>query len=701
VIKPRGWISSTHPSDPGPAPEVQTDLRSVVHEASIIADARGRTTGSSTPRQRRHVESAFAITLAAGLLAWLLLTAPTIPVGAFITSVAAFTGASLIEFEIGPGSAVPTTPVMIVSLFLLPPALVPVAAVLGLFSSSLFQRLHDESRHVRPAVMLSSSFYTVGPSLTFAAAGITAAHLSSWPIFLVAFTAQIACDAFSAWLLNCYRLRLPLRALLTPLGFAYLVDLLLAPLGYGIAFAFPGSVAGLFLLTPLVSLLFILQRDRRRQLDHAILLATHDPLTGLPNRTLFQRRLEEALSGARRVAVLLIDLDRFKEVNDTLGHARGDELLIEMGQRLRASLAHSDLVARLGGDEFALYIEAVDESEIVRRVQPLLISLRRPFSLAGVDVDLEASIGVATPDAPNLGAIDLLRRADIAMYAAKGAHESIAFYSPDLDHHSTQRLALAGRLRRAIDEGQLILHYQPQIELRTGALVGLEALVRWQEPDGTMVPPDDFIWLAERSDLIHPLTRFVLDRAITDAARWYRDGLPLRVAVNLSARNLSEDDLVETIRNLLAERGLPPRYLEVELTETTVMANPGRSAQVMGQLSEFGVLICIDDFGTGHSSLSYLTTLPAHQLKIDRSFISVMETEASAETVVRAILDLAQALGLSVVAEGIETATAADSLRGMGCPTGQGYFYSRPLPLCDLDGWIRDRRTGLVTALTG
>ncbi len=647
------------------------------------------------------MESTFAITLAAGLLAWLFLTAPTIPVGALITSVAAFTGASLIEFEIGPGSAVPTTPVMIVSLFLLPPALVPVAAVLGLFSSSLIQRLHDESRHVRPAVMLSSSFYTVGPSLTFAAAGITAAHLSAWPIFLVAFTAQIACDAFSAWLLNCYRLRLPLRALLTPLGFAYLVDLLLAPLGYGIAFAFPGSVAGLFLLTPLVFLLFILQRDRRRQLDHAILLATHDPLTGLPNRTLFQRRLEEALSGARRVAVLLIDLDRFKEVNDTLGHARGDELLIEVGQRLRASLAHSDLVARLGGDEFALYIEAVDESEIVRRVQPLLTALRRPFSLAGVDVDLEASIGVATPDAPNLGAIDLLRRADIAMYAAKGAHESIAFYCPDLDHHSTQRLALAGRLRRAIDEGQLILHYQPQIELTTGALVGLEALVRWQEPDGTMVPPDDFIWLAERSDLIHPLTRFVLDRAITDAARWYRDGLPLRVAVNLSARNLSEDDLVETIKILLAERGLPPRYLEVELTETTVMANPGRSAQVMGQLSEFGVLVCIDDFGTGHSSLSYLTTLPAHQLKIDRSFISVMEIEASAETVVRAILDLAQALGLSVVAEGIETATAADSLRRMGCPTGQGYFYSRPMPMCDLDGWIHDRRTGLVTALTG
>jgi hypothetical protein len=346
-----------HASHPRLAHEDQTDLQSVVHDASIIADARGRTTGSSAPRQRRHVESLFAVTLVAGLMAWLCVTAPTaIPVEAFIASVVAFTFASLIEFEIGPGSAVPTTPVMIVSLFLLPPALVPLAAVLGLFSSSLIQRLHDESRHVRPAVMLSSSFYTVGPSLTFAAAGITAPHISAWPIFLIAFMSQIICDAFSAWLLNCYRLRLPLRALVTPLGFAYLVDLLLAPLGYAIAFAFPHSVAGLFLLTPLVFLLFILQRDRRRQLDHAILLATHDPLTGLPNRILFQKRLEESLAGVQRVAVLLIDLDRFKEVNDTLGHARGDDLLIEVGQRLQSVLEQSDLVARLGGDEFALYI---------------------------------------------------------------------------------------------------------------------------------------------------------------------------------------------------------------------------------------------------------------------------------------------------------------------------------------------------------
>jgi diguanylate cyclase (GGDEF)-like protein len=667
----------------------------------VITDARGRTTGTSTPRQRHHVESTFAITLAVGLMAWLLLTAPTtIPVAALITSVAAFTVASLIEFEIGPGSAVPTTPVMIVSLFLLPPALVPVAAVLGLFGSSLIQRLHDESRHVRPAVMLSSSFYTVGPSLTFAVAGITAPHLSAWPIFLVAFIAQVACDALSAWILNCYRLRLPLRTLVTPLVFAYLVDLLLAPLGYGFAFAFPGSVAGLFLLTPLVLLLFILQRDRRRQLDHAILLATHDPLTGLPNRTLFQRRLEVALGEAQRVAVLLIDLDRFKEVNDTLGHARGDELLIEVGRRLCATLEPSDLVARLGGDEFALYVEGADESEILRRIEPLLTALRRPFSLAGVDVDLEASIGVAIPDTPDLGPIDLLRRADVAMYAAKGAHESIAFYAPDLDHHSTQRLALAGRLRRAIDEGQLILHYQPQVELMTGALIGVEALVRWQDTDGTMVPPDDFIWLAERSDLIHPLTRFVLDRAITDAARWNRAGQPIRVAVNLSARNLAEDDLVATIKNLLAQRGLPPRFLEVELTETTVMANPAQSAQVMDQLSAIGVLICIDDFGTGHSSLSYLTTLPAHQLKIDRSFIGAMEIEPSAVTVVRAILDLARALGLSVVAEGVETATAAERLRRMSCPIAQGYLYSRPLALPDLDRWMHERRTGHFAELT-
>ena len=269
------------------------------------------------------------------------------------------------------------------------------------------------------------------------------------------------------------------------------------------AFAFPGSVVGFLLLAPLVLLLFLLQRDRRRQLDHAILLATHDPLTGLPNRMLFQKHLEELLRGSQRVAVLLIDLDRFKEVNDTLGHARGDDLLIEMGQRLRSALAPADMVARLGGDEFALSFQALDDSEMVYRVECLQMVLRRPFSLAGVDVDLEASIGVAIPDTPDLGAIDLMRRADVAMYAAKEAHESVAFYSPELDHYSMQRLALASRLRRGIEQRQLIVHYQPQIDVVTGALVGLEALVRWQPPTGR------WFRLTISSDLRNARTSFI------------------------------------------------------------------------------------------------------------------------------------------------------------------------------------------------
>jgi diguanylate cyclase (GGDEF)-like protein len=689
VIRPGGWSAFADTPGPRPGEQRALDVQSVAQEASTIADARGRTTGSSTPRQRRHVESIFAISLTVGLLAWLLATSPAaIPVGAFVASVAAFTGASLIEFEIGPGSVVPTTPVMIVSLFLLPPPLVPIAAVLGLSGSSIIQRLHDPSRHVRAAVMVSSSFYTVGPSIVFAIAGISVPHVSDWPVFLAAFMAQVACDAASAWLLNCYRLRLSVRALVAPLGFAYLVDLLLAPLGYLIAFSL-GSAAGLLLLAPVVLLLFVLQRDRRRQLDQAILLATHDPLTNLPNRALFHKRLEEVLHGTRRVAVLLVDLDRFKEVNDTLGHARGDELLIEMGQRLSSALVPSDMVARLGGDEFALFMEVRDDSEVMRRADYLLTELRRPFSLAGVDVDLEASIGVATPDAPDLSGTDLLRRADIAMYAAKEAHEGIAFYCTDLDHYSTQRLALAGRLRRAIEEGELVLHYQPQVDLATGALVGLEALVRWQPPGSPMVPPDDFVGLAERSDLIHPFTRFVLDQAIKDASQWYLAGQAVRVAVNLSPRNLVEDGLAERVRSMLRSYGLPAEYLEIELTETTVMANPERSARVVRELSELGVSVSIDDFGTGHSSLSYLTTLPAHQLKIDRSFIGAMETERSAEMVVRAILDLAQALHLTVVAEGVETESAATRLRAMGCEIAQGYYYSRPLALCDVAAWRR------------
>jgi EAL domain-containing protein (putative c-di-GMP-specific phosphodiesterase class I) len=274
------------------------------------------------------------------------------------------------------------------------------------------------------------------------------------------------------------------------------------------------------------------------------------------------------------------------------------------------------------------------------------------------------------------------------MYTAKEDHAGRALYSSDRDHYSAERLALAGRLRRGIADGELILFYQPQVALATGKVVGVEALLRWDYPGRGLVPPDEFIPVAERTELIRPLTAYVLAGAIAQAAEWRRAGYDLQMSVNLSPRNLAEDDLVETIAALLDLHGLPPSALVVELTETTVMVSPSRSAEVMRRLRTIGVKISIDDFGTGHSSLAYLTTLPNDEVKVDRSFIQAMSTDPNAETVVRAIVDLARSLRLAVVAEGVETIDDAEMLRKIGCATAQGYLFSRPLAASDVTGWL-------------
>jgi diguanylate cyclase (GGDEF)-like protein len=664
-----------------------SELRVALEEAQAVDESRGRSSGDTKIHVHPQADAWLATSLTVVVLAWLLLAPPAnIPVLALVACTVAQALASSIEFEIGPGSAVATTPVLIVSLFLLPPQLVPVMAIAGMALASLIRRLWDLGRD-RLSITVGSSFYALGPALVFFFAGVSTPRLGEWPIYVAAAAAQIAFDATSSWFLNCYRLGLPLAALRVPLGFTYLVDLLLIPLGYAAVFAAPGSVASLLLLSP-VLLLWILQRDRRRQVDRAILLATRDPLTGLPNRDLFHRRLDENLAGSQRLAVLLIDLDRFKEVNDTLGHARGDEVLVEVGRRLLPQLLECDMVARLGGDEFAVFLYDVGETAAMARAQNLLEEIRRPFAVGGFDVDVDASIGVVLTSEPGMGATDLLRRADVAMYTAKDDHTGLALYSYDRDHYSAQRLALAGRLRQAIAEGELVLHYQPQVDLATGKVIAVEALVRWQPPGQEMIPPDDFIGLAERTDLIHPLTRFVLTQAIDQAACWHRAGRNLRVAVNLSPRNLNEGNLVESIDHLLKTRDLAPQALEVELTESTVMANPAQAVEVMNRLRAIGVQIAIDDFGTGHSALSYLTALPTDVLKVDRSFIQAMEFDQTAETVVKAIVDLARRLGLGVVAEGVETQTAVRALHRMGCSTVQGYYYSRPLTAEAFDRWI-------------
>ncbi|MDQ1512125.1 MAG: hypothetical protein QOG50_3969 [Actinomycetota bacterium] len=680
-------------------PAQTSALTVAVDEVRAVDNSRSRITDGADIIRRPHSDTMLAMLYVMGVGAWLMVSPPSgVRLGVLLACMAALAIASSIEFEVGPGSVTASAPVFVACLFLLPAPLIPAAAISGCVASAAICRLRDRSRRERLPVLIGSAVYALGPALVFFVAGAHVPRLADWPVYLLAGVAQFAFDTAATWFLNGYRLGIPTKTLAAALEFTYLIDLLLFPVGYVIAFVAPGSPAGLLLFVPVLVLLAVLHGDRTQQLDRAIALATHDALTGLPNRTLFHEQLENRLADERSVAVLLIDLDGFKEVNDTLGHALGDELLVEVGRRLRPLLGTPDLIARLGGDEFAAFMYAADEEQALARVDELLAKIREPFDIAGLDFDIDASIGVAMANDPALTAADLVRRADVAMYTAKEDRAGRALYSSDRDNYSAERLALAGRLRRGIADGELVLHYQPQLDLATGDIVGVEALLRWDYPGRGLVSPDEFIPVAERTELIRPLTSFVFTAAIAQAAAWRRAGHDLNVSVNLSPRNLGEDDLVESIAHLLLLHNLPPSSLVVEVTETAVMASPDRAADVMRRLRAIGVKISIDDFGTGHSSLAYLTTLPNDELKIDRSFIRAMSTDPNAETVVRAIVDLAGSLRLDVVAEGVETANDAEALREIGCTTGQGYLFSKPLAADAMTAWLEDHRSANQTA---
>jgi diguanylate cyclase (GGDEF)-like protein len=675
-----------------PSADAHGGVSAAVEQVRAVDDSRSRRAAAARTHRRPHSDSWLAALYVLGVGAWLLVARPSgVRIWVVLACLAAHSVASSIEFEIGPGSVLPTTPVLVACLFLLPPQLIPVVAIAGSLTSSVVARLRDRSHRERFPVLIGTSVHALGPAIVFSIAGARVPRIGDLPVYALAAVAQFAFDTASSWFLNCYRLGVSRQQLASALGFTYLVDLLLFPVGYLVAFVAPGATAGLLLFVPVLVLLSVLQRDRTHQLDRAIALATHDPLTGLPNRTLFHERLDAQLAAERPIAVLLLDLDRFKEVNDTLGHALGDELLVEVGRRLRPFLPAPDLIARLGGDEFAVFMEAASETQALQRVDELLAQIRQPFDIAGLDFDIDASIGIAMADDPTLTAADLVRRADVAMYTAKEDRAGRALYSSSRDQYSAERLALAGRLRRGIADGELVLHYQPQVDLATGNVVGVEALLRWDFPGRGLVSPDEFVPVAERTELIRPLTAFVFTAAIAQAAEWRRAGFDLNVSVNLSPRNLGEDDLVESIARLLDEHELPPSSLVVELTETTVMSSPSRAADVMRRLRAIGVKVSIDDFGTGQSSLAYLTTLPNDELKVDKSFIQAMSTDPNAETVVRAIVDLARSLRLDVVAEGVETNEDAAVLRAIGCATGQGYLFSRPLPAGVMTAWLVER----------
>jgi diguanylate cyclase (GGDEF)-like protein/PAS domain S-box-containing protein len=421
--------------------------------------------------------------------------------------------------------------------------------------------------------------------------------------------------------------------------------------------------------------------------------ALHDELTGLPNRTLLKEHLDQLLALRHRrkdgLTLLLIDLDRFKEINDTFGHEAGDTLLSVIAERLRRSLRESDLVARLGGDEFAVVLPGCGATDALEVAATLRGALCADVDVRNQAVCVTASIGVAISPLHGRDAGTLLRHADVALYLAKDNPHGTALYDASLDPNSPARMALLNDLRSAITAGGLELHYQPQIELAGGSVVRLEALARWTLADGRTIMPNEFIPLAEQNGLIPGLTTWALSTALHQRSAWSAAGWDVDVAVNLSALDLRDQGLVDRVTDALLGACVDPSHLWLEITETSVMSDPERARQVLGELRGIGVRVSIDDFGTGQSSLAYLQTIPASEVKIDRSFISQLGIRPHDGAIVRAAVTLAHDLGLSVIAEGVETAPALERLCRLGCDNAQGYFIARPMPPDAVLGWVR------------
>lgn len=456
-----------------------------------------------------------------------------------------------------------------------------------------------------------------------------------------------------------------------------------------------GAVIVVILLLAWLLLYRTVHRASRRLRDQAEeneRLALHDVLTGLPNRRLLNDRLDRAVTAASRtskpVGLMVLDIDRFKEVNDTLGHDRGDALLIQVAQRISEVLRDADTVARLGGDEFAVLAPTIgsigDAERLARRVQSVF---DEPFVVGDLVLHIESSIGVAVLPEHASDGTELMQRADTAMYGAKTSHVGVLVYAPGEDGNSTDRLVLLGDLRKALGTRQLQVHYQPKVDLGTGNPVGLEALLRWTHPTRGNIPPNDFIPLAERTGLIYGLTRYVLELVMEQMAEWDRvetEFSALPVAVNLSSRNLLEPSFAEYVEDMLASHQIEPERLELEVTESALIEDPVRSHEMLHKLAALGVTLAVDDFGTGYTSMAQLEAMPLTTLKIDRSFVVRLADDPGGATLVKAMVDLAHEFGLEVVAEGVEDEEVTTQLRSLGCDIGQGFLWSRPVHGDDL-----------------
>jgi diguanylate cyclase (GGDEF)-like protein/PAS domain S-box-containing protein len=436
--------------------------------------------------------------------------------------------------------------------------------------------------------------------------------------------------------------------------------------------------------------------ERRRQREELEYQATHDALTGLLNRSVLLPRIDAAIADAQPsgagFSVMVIDLDGFKEVNDALGHQSGDLLLKEVGKRILGALGDSDTLIRLGGDEFAVVFCSGCESDAAERAaQELLQAIREPFLLNELQVRISASIGIARYPQDGADSGKLMRQADIAMYRSKREGIGYSLYDHSEGERSANRILLMADVRNAISRGEFLLYFQPKVALSDGHTIGFEALARWQHHERGLISPAEFIPLIEVSDLIHPFTAWVLESAVAECARWHEDGSNATVAVNISTRNLLDAGLPERLKDCLHRHRLLPGSLELEITESSVMADPVRSLEVLTRLHQIGVKISIDDFGTGYSSLAYLQKLPVDSLKIDRSFVGQMQEHRDAMAIVSSIIGLAHTIDVSVVAEGIENESVMTALRELGCDYAQGYHVARPMPAHKARIWLKER----------
>ncbi|HEX9496135.1 MAG TPA: EAL domain-containing protein [Candidatus Limnocylindria bacterium] len=444
----------------------------------------------------------------------------------------------------------------------------------------------------------------------------------------------------------------------------------------------------------------------RREAERALReQALQDPLTQLPNRALLHDRWDHAIEIARRVreplALMLLDLDHFKEANDTFGHGYGDLLLRAVAKRLGAAVRSSDTIGRLGGDEFAVLLPNTNDAGAQIAATKLLTALEEPFDIDGQVLEVTASIGIALYPRHGEDGSTLLRRADIAMYSAKrsGAGAAIYNYEDEVDEDAPHRLRITAELRQAIDKNELLLFYQPIVDVASGQTLNTEALLRWRHPARGLMMPDHFMPAVERSGLIRPVFGFALSSALRQCAAWRGDGLDLRVAVNLSVRNLLDPGLVDVVAEAIQRSGITASRLSLEITESMLMVDPERALKSLTRLRNMGISLSIDDFGTGYSSLAYLQRLPVYAVKVDQSFIRDMGVDVSSRAIVGATIDLAHRLGLKVIAEGVETQAAYDELRAMGCDAAQGYLMARPLPPDALAKWVVDRSEGKVVDL--